>query len=198
MSVAVLNSPVLILNQAWQAVNVKPLKRVINQVWSGNARIIDPNDFAQYTWADWASMRPEDENERIIRCVGFSIKIPEVITLTGYSKVPHRSVPFSRRNLFIRDEYSCQYCGKHLSSEDVTVDHVTPRAKGGISSWTNCVVACTPCNKRKADKLPKDVKMFLRHEPKEPQWRPDFHCRVRIPSWEKFVSEMYWNIELEK
>lgn len=193
----VLNRPVLVLNKAWQAVNVRPLKRVLNLVWSENARIVDPSDYSQYTWSDWAQLRPA-EGEDEIRCVGFSLRIPEVITLVQYSRVPNRSVPFSRRNLFIRDEFQCQYCGQHLKSEDITVDHIIPRSRGGQSTWVNCVVACVQCNKFKADRLIKEVGMHLRKVPAEPQWRPDFHCKLRVPSWEKFVSELYWNVELEK
>ncbi len=197
MTAHILNQPTLVLNRSWQAVNVKPLNRALCMAWSGSARIIDPDNFTQYEWSDWARLEPQD-GEAVIQCVGFKIRVPEVITLISYSKVPHRCVPFSRRNLFIRDEFQCQYCGKHLISEDVTVDHVNPRSLGGVSSWLNCVVACLKCNMSKADKTLKEAKMKLRKEPKEPVWRPDFHCRMRIPSWEKFVSAMYWNVELEK
>lgn len=190
----VLQRPTLVLNRNWLAVNVKPVSRALCMVWSGNAKIVDPTDYAQYTWQDWVRLSPEDETG--INCVGFRIRVPEVITLARYSKVPIRSVSFSRRNLFARDKFKCQYCGRKPDRSDLTIDHIIPRSRGGVSSWENCVLACVSCNLRKANKTPREASMKLLTDPKKPRWSPRFHCKVRIPSWEKFVSEMYWNVEL--
>jgi len=79
----------------------------------------------------------------------------------------------------------------------LTIDHVVPRAHGGVSSWTNCVLACVDCNSRKADRTPQQARMNLKRAPACPEWRPayaDHH--VRLESWPKFVSEAYWNVSL--
>ena len=73
--------------------------------------------------------------------------MPEVITLTGYERLPSAAVAFSRRNIYKRDHYTCQYCGVRPGTEELTIDHVVPRAQGGESRWDNCVLACLACNK---------------------------------------------------
>jgi 5-methylcytosine-specific restriction endonuclease McrA len=123
--------------------------------------------------------------------------VPEVITLTEYDRLPAALVTFSRRNIFKRDHYTCQYCGKQPGAEELTVDHVIPRARGGQSRWDNCVLACVECNKRKADRTPEQAKMRLKREPVQPIWNPLYAAHdLRIASWSKFVSEAYWNVEL--
>ncbi len=93
---------------------------------------------------------------------------------------------------------SCQYCGKQPGGEELTIDHVVPRAHGGVSSWTNCVLACVDCNSKKAARTPKEARMKLRKQPVRPSWKPIYAQRMdRIQSWNKFISEAYWNVELE-
>lgn len=194
----VLQRPTLVLNRNWQAVNIKPVTTALIKVFSGNASVVDPKTYALYDWADWSKLEPED-GEFTIKCIGGVIRVPEVITLKEYSKTPNRAVPFSRRNLFLRDKCTCQYCGVKLKTIDVTIDHIVPRSRGGLTTWENCVVACIKCNSKKADRLLKDAKMKLLSIPERPKWSPSFHsCELRIPSWEKFVSIMYWNVELEE
>jgi 5-methylcytosine-specific restriction endonuclease McrA len=118
--------------------------------------------------------------------------------LTSYDRVPVNAVTFSRRNVFKRDRFTCQYCGRQPGSEELTIDHVVPRSHGGRSSWENCVLACVACNHRKADRTPAEAKMDLRGNPSRPQWRPFYAARSgRIESWSKFISEAYWNAELD-
>jgi 5-methylcytosine-specific restriction endonuclease McrA len=127
------------------------------------------------------------------------LRVPEVVTLTKYDRLPTNVVTFSRRNVFKRDKFTCQYCGSQPGSEELTIDHVTPRAQGGTSMWTNCVLACIECNARKADRTPKQARMPLRSQPVRPTWRPLYAARgVRIESWSRFVSESYWNVELKE
>jgi len=85
-------------------------------------------------------------------------------------------------------------------SEELTIDHVVPRARGGQSQWTNCVLACLACNTHKADRTPERAGMRLKRKPVRPTWSPLYTAAhdVRIESWPKFVSEAYWNVELEK
>jgi 5-methylcytosine-specific restriction endonuclease McrA len=193
-----LNRPTLVLNRNWQPVGVASVARSLTLAVAERARIVDPADFQQYTWADWAKLVPRDD-EVFIQSVQFRIRVPEVITLTEYDRVPTNSVTFSRRNIYKRDRYTCQYCHKQLASESLTIDHVLPRSRGGTSTWENCVLACLECNKRKADRTPAEADMPLSREPVRPRWRPLYaRHHVRIESWSKFLSEAYWTVELEE
>tara|TARA_R110002072_G_scaffold287242_2_gene452780 strand:- start:146319 stop:146915 length:597 start_codon:yes stop_codon:yes gene_type:complete len=198
MVAAVLDRPTLVLNRNWQPVGVATVAKALTKVWNESARIVDPADYQQYTWQDWAQLRPED-GDLFIQTRRFQLRVPEVVTLTKYDRLPTNSVMFSRRNVFKRDKFTCQYCGARPGSEELTIDHVTPRAQGGTSTWVNCVLACIGCNSRKADRTPEQARMPLRSKPVRPTWRPLYAARgVRIESWSRFVSESYWNIELSE
>jgi 5-methylcytosine-specific restriction endonuclease McrA len=194
----ILQRPTLVLNRNWQAIHVATVARALVLLWNEAARVVDPADFQLYTWADWANLAPKDD-EPFVSAVRFRLRAPEVIVLSGYERVPMSAVTFSRRNVFKRDHNTCQYCGAQPGSEELTIDHVVPRAQGGVSSWENCVLACVACNKRKADRTPEQAKMRFRHTPVRPAWKPLYaDHRLRIASWSKFVSEAYWNVELQK
>jgi len=198
MIAKVLQRPTLVLNRNWQPVHVATVARALVMLWNETARIVDPADYQTHTWEDWSKLRPRD-GERFIQAVRFRLRVPEVVTLTAYDRLPTAAVTFSRRNIFKRDRYTCQYCGRQPGSEELTLDHVIPRAQGGESRWENCVLACLACNKRKADRTPQQAGMRLRHEPVRPAWRPVYAAQeVRIESWSKFVSEAYWNVALEE
>jgi 5-methylcytosine-specific restriction endonuclease McrA len=198
MAQRILECPTLVLNRNWQAIHVATVARALVLLWNEAARVVDPADFQLYTWADWTAIAPRDD-EPFVNAVRFRLRAPEVIVLSEYERVPMATVTFSRRNVFKRDHNTCQYCGVQPGSEELTIDHVVPRAQGGVSSWENCVLACVVCNKRKADRTPEQAKMRLRHAPVRPAWKPLYaDHRVRIASWSKFVSEAYWNVELQK
>jgi len=198
MVAAVLDRPTLVLNRSWQPVGVAPVSRSLVLLWNDNARVVDPQDYQLYTWADWAGLIPR-EDEPFIQGVRLRLRVPEVVALTKYDRIPANAVTFSRRNIYKRDRYTCQYCGAQPGTEELTLDHVIPRSQGGISTWENCVLACVGCNKRKADRTPEQAGMPLRKKPVRPMWRPLYATRdVRIDSWTRFVSEAYWNVELEE
>lgn len=101
-------------------------------------------------------------DEYIVSCGGeVVLQIPRTVVLTTYVKVPYREFRPTRRNVFIRDNYSCRYCGKQLSSEELSVDHVLPKSRGGKDSWENLVTACKPCNSKKGDRTPEEARMPL-------------------------------------
>ncbi len=193
-----LQRPTLVLNRNWQPVNVATVARALVLLWNESARVVDPADYQTYTWEDWSRLRPH-EGDRFIQALRFRLRVPEVVTLAGYDRLPTAAVTFSRRNIFKRDRFTCQYCGDQPGSEELTLDHVIPRARGGESRWDNCVLACIDCNKRKADRTPEQAGMRLRKQPVQPAWRPLYAAdEVRIESWSKVVSEAYWNVALQK
>jgi 5-methylcytosine-specific restriction endonuclease McrA len=198
MVAAILNRPALVLNRNWQPVGVATVARSLLKVWNETARIVAPADYRQYTWDDWSRLRPQ-EGEPVIRTRHLRLRVPEVIVLIGYDRLPANAVTFSRRNVFKRDRYTCQCCGAQPGSEELTIDHVIPRAHGGGTNWENCVLACVMCNARKADRTPPEAGMPLRRRPVKPVWQPLYAARgMRIESWSRFVSEAYWTVELER
>ena len=124
----VLQRPTLILNRNWQPVNVATVARALVLLWNESARVVDPKDFQLYTWEDWAKLRPRDGEDHI-QAVRFKLRVPEVVALSEYDRLPVAHVTFSRRNIFKRDHYACQYCGDQPGSEELTIDHVLPRAQ---------------------------------------------------------------------
>ncbi len=193
-----LQRPTLVLNRSWLPINVATVARALILLWNNSAKVVDPTDYQLFDWSDWSRLVP-DQNEPFIQSVRQKIRVPEVITLTQFDRMPTQAVTFSRRNVFKRDKMMCQYCGKQPGSEELTIDHVVPRALGGQSSWTNCVLACVDCNSRKADRTPAEAGMRLRKKPVRPTWKPIYAQRMnRIESWSKFISEAYWNVELEQ
>jgi len=192
-----LERPTLILNRNWQPVGVTSVARAVVKIWNETALIVDPADYQTYCWSDWANFCP-DEDELSIQSSQSRFRVPEVITLLKYDRVPRNVVTFSRRNVFKRDRYTCQYCGCQPGSEELTIDHVVPRSHGGETTWENCVLACVNCNSRKAARTPAQARMKLLKEAVRPKWKPFYAMQsIRIDSWSRFISETYWNIELE-
>ena len=134
--------------------------------------------------------------DRTIRSPGMELRLPSVVSLKSYIK-PTREPVFTRFNVFLRDRFSCQYCGVR---EDLTFDHVIPRSKGGTTTWNNVVAACSPCNLRKADRLPQQANMFPAQKPYAPSLH-DLHHNGRLfpPNYlhESWMDYLYWDSELE-
>lgn len=196
-----LEAPVLTLNARWAPIQTRSVKDAIGLVAKGSAFIIDPETYERHdlmSWNDVSKAKAKFESV-VIRSSSLAILPPEVIVLTEYDGLAERSVVFSRRNLFKRDRYTCQYCGAQPGPEELTMDHVKPKSKGGISSWENCVLACVKCNKIKADRTPEQAGMKLRKIPKKPSWKAlaqisPHDCRE---SWDAFLSKAYWETQLE-
>jgi 5-methylcytosine-specific restriction endonuclease McrA len=193
----VLQRPTLVLNRSWQPVNVATVARALVLVWSDTARVVDPQDYQLYEWEDWSQLVPDDD-QPFIQAVSQRIRVPEIITLNSFNRIPATTVAFSRRNIFKRDRMTCQYCGCRPRSEELTIDHVVPRSQGGKSTWENCVLACVKCNHTKADRTPERANMKLRTPAKHPSWNPIYSQHAtRFKSWAKFISDAYWDVELE-
>lgn len=195
--VRILQRPTLILNRNWEPVNVATVARALVLLWNEAVRVVDPDTFQLYTWADWSRLAAR-EGGGFIQAVKLRLRVPEVIVLAEYDRLPSAAVSFSRRNVFKRDHWTCQYCGLQPGGEELTIDHVVPRSQGGTSTWDNCVLSCIDCNKRKADRTPQQAAMKLRKAPVRPTWKPLYaRHTIRIESWSKFVSETYWNVPLQ-
>jgi len=199
---ATLQKKVLVLNKSWVAVGSVSLKRAITLVFStykdgeSKAKIVDPvNDFQLFTWKDWSQVIPKD-GEDSISSADLVFRIPEIIVLGRYNKLPNRKVYFNRRNLYRRDNFTCQYCERKLHSSELTIDHIIPRSRGGKSNWINCVLACNKCNAKKGSNLLSEIGLSLMRKPFKPKFNM-LDVDMKIKSWEHFLGEAYWNVELK-
>jgi 5-methylcytosine-specific restriction endonuclease McrA len=194
---SVLDQRALVLNRSWVAIDTTTVRRALVWIYRGIARAVNPDTYESHDFDAWADLSVA-RDQPFIRTIKLNIRVPEVILLQMYNEVPRKEVVFSRRNLYKRDHYTCQYCGARPGSEELSIDHVLPRARGGRSTWTNCVLACVDCNKRKANRTPEEARMRLHCDPVRPPWTPLISARVgtRRASWERFLSEKYWNAEL--
>jgi 5-methylcytosine-specific restriction endonuclease McrA len=140
------------------------------------------------------------EYEKTIRSTRFLMRLPSVICLKDYTRPADKKPPFTRFNVFLRDHFSCQYCGLHLPIVELTFDHLIPRSRGGQTSWQNIVTACNACNVRKGSRLPHEANMQPRLAPQIPSLQMlQKHGRRYPPnylhqSWRDFL---YWDSELE-
>lgn len=199
--VRAMNRPVLVLNSRWEPIHTTSIKEAIGLIAKGSARVIDPATYARHDLFSWhdVSRARRALNGRMIRSQHLALVPPEVVVLTTYEGRAERSVVFSRRNIFKRDRYTCQFCGAQPGPGELTVDHVFPKSRGGRSTWENCVLACVACNKRKADRTPQEAGMRLRRTPKKPTWKAlaQVAPKLRCESWEAFLGRAYWEVELE-
>lgn len=124
------------------------------------------------------------------------MRLPSVVSLRSYIR-PSRNPAFTRFNVFLRDQFTCQYCG---TEAELTFDHVVPRSKGGLTTWQNVVAACSPCNLRKSNKLPDIAKMWPNQKPFMPSIE-DLHRNGRKfpPNFlhESWMDFLYWDTELD-
>jgi 5-methylcytosine-specific restriction endonuclease McrA len=134
--------------------------------------------------------------EQTVRSPSFEMQLPSVVSLKHYV-AQDRTPAFTRFNLFLRDSFSCQYCG---SGEDLTFDHVMPRSRGGRTTWRNIVTACAPCNLRKGGRTPREAQMTPFRTPEQPSMYELQELGRRFPPHhlhESWLDYLYWDIELE-
>jgi 5-methylcytosine-specific restriction endonuclease McrA len=192
-----MDGAVLVLNRVYQAVQITGVQRAFRLFYAGRAKAVD-RDFSTYSFENWCDL-PPDADDPVIHTPSRTIRIPKVIQLIHYDKVPRREVRFTRRNIFHRDRNRCQYCGKHHRQSDLNVDHVIPLSRGGASTWDNVVCACIECNSRKGSRTPSEAKMKLVRTPKKPAGHPIVRAGWLGPfheEWKTFLDVAYWNVEL--
>ena len=169
---------VLLLNLSYEPLKVINWKKAITLLCLGKVEVIE-------------------EYGRDIRSVSVTIRLPSVVRLLRMVKRPRRPVRFSRQNIYARDRYCCQYCGRRLPIEDLTYDHVLPRSRGGKTEWGNIVTCCVSCNRKKGGKTPEEARMRLIRTPSRPTWVPAIRITIgvkEIPTtWRDYL---YWNVEL--
>jgi 5-methylcytosine-specific restriction endonuclease McrA len=174
--------PALVLNADYRPLSYYPLS-----LWPWQEAI-------KAVWLDRVDIVAEYDAH--VASPSTRIRIPSVVVLIDYVK-PRKRVAFTRFNLFLRDEFSCQYCG---CRGDLTFDHVVPRAAGGITSWENVVAACSPCNLRKGSKSLSRCGMSLRKVPRQPTAGELNNIGRKFPPnmlHDSWMDYLYWDAELE-
>ncbi len=199
---SVLGQQVLVLNRLWQAVNLCSVRRALSLVFEGHAQVVSANgagEFRTYDFQQWRDFGAADDDHDVVRSVSLRFRVPRVILLLFFDRLPRKEVKFTRHNIFERDQNTCQYCGKVFDRRELNLDHVVPRDRGGPTTWENIVCSCIPCNTRKSNRTPSEASMRLVRKPKRPKWRPFVQVTFGSPihdSWKHFLDVAYWNVEL--
>ena len=195
-----LNSSVLVLNRSFMPIHVTSAKRAFTLVFAGTANVVD-HQYQTFDFESWFMTSAEPDDETVMSTSG-EIRVPRVIVLTLFDRLPRRHVRYSRNNIFTRDDFTCQYCQKRAPRSDLNLDHVIPRALGGRSTWDNVVCSCLHCNRKKGGRTPRQAGMKLAKQPAKPRWTPLSNLvssSVRYKEWRPFlniVDASYWNTEL--
>ncbi|MBI4161237.1 MAG: HNH endonuclease, partial [Acidobacteria bacterium] len=170
MRVAGMDGSVLVLNRLFQAVHVTSPRRAFCLLYKGYVRVVDP-DFRTYDFENWCDL-PVQPDEDCIRTPKYLLRVPRVILLVDFDKLPRHEIRFTRRNIFFRDRNRCQYCGRKLPTRELNLDHVVPISRGGRSIWENVVCCCVDCNSLKANRVPAEAGMTMIRPPARPRWHP--------------------------
>ena len=166
-----LHAPVLVLNASYEPINVCAARRAIVLVLKGVAMT-------------------EEENGHYLHAARLALRVPSVIRLLEYRRIPHQTRALSRKNILLRDRNTCQYCGEVLPSSELTLDHVVPRSRNGASTWENLVACCHSCNRRKSNQLPMEAGMKLMREPRAFNLHTSRHIMRLMGSdnsWRKYL-----------
>jgi 5-methylcytosine-specific restriction endonuclease McrA len=194
MSEKLSRNTVLVLNKNWQAVGIKSPADTFAMLMTDTATGLDIRGLdymVPLRWNDWLEL-PIEEDDLYVQTVNKKIKIPKVIILSKFDRVPKKRPRFSQKNIWIRDNFTCQYTGKRLRPGEGNIDHVVPRSKGGSTSWDNCVLACKQVNAKKADATPEEAGLRLLKKPEPPKELPVFHYitnKHNIKEWEIFLAK---------
>ncbi len=166
------NLPVLVLNQSYEPLTICRAKRAVVLVYQGKAEMLE-------------------NGLGFIHTVSASFELPSVIRLAYMVRRPYRQKKLTRYEIFNRDKYTCQYCGKE--TKNLTLDHVIPRYRGGQHTWENVVSACVPCNRRKAGRTPQEAGMKFIHKPVYPSdsllFSIPYHYRQSRYEWQKYLPQ---------
>lgn len=194
-----MQASVLALNRFFVPVHIFSAPRVFCLLCKGLAEVVHVDDGKYLTldfeeWREQSQLKLEfglrEPHEDWIQAVNFEIEVPRVIRLVKYERVPRNTVKFNRKNVFLRDEHRCQYCGRRFSIQRLSLDHVMPRSRGGPDTWENVVCACLSCNVRKGGMTPHEAGMRLLSTPVKPKRSPLIARQLMLKkyaAWKAFI-----------
>lgn len=186
---------VLVLNRLWQPVNIIGARRAFSLLSQENAQVINTADGSYQTmdlasWIDFSVKNPPSAGQPCVKTVRYALRVPAVVILRFFDRIPKQEAKFSRSTVLERDGHTCQYCGRSYSEHELTLDHVIPRDQGGATTWENIVTCCIYCNSEKANRMPHQAGMTLRSRPKRPRVKPfalQVAERLQVADWKPFV-----------
>jgi 5-methylcytosine-specific restriction endonuclease McrA len=193
MNEVLTKSTVLVLNRHWQAIDSKTPIEAFGMMAAGNATALDihgEGDMRPVTWEEWLTL-PVREGDNSIGTVHRPVRVPSVLVLARFDKVPKRRPKFCAKAIWERDGGVCQYTGRKLKPSEGNIDHVVPISRGGASTWENCVLADRKINSRKGSKLPEEAGLKLLRRPFVPRELPVTHLiknHHKVRDWEVFLS----------
>jgi hypothetical protein len=203
-----LDSHVLVLNKHYAAIRVISARRAFCMLFKQIAEIVTCEDsrYESYDFQSWRQISEhraqyQRDHHDWVKCVRFELIVPRIIRLLFTDRMPRMAVKFNRRNIYARDRNRCQYCGKKFATDELSLDHIVPRSRGGEASWTNIVCCCIRCNVRKGGRTPEEAGMRLVSEPVKPKRSPSITLRLtneKYASWKQFLDLAYWNVELKE
>lgn len=195
-----IDANVLVLNRSFFPIHVTSVRRAFCLLYQGIARAVD-EQFKTFDFESWSNLKALQDDEAI-GTVDRLIRVPKVILLVTYDRMPKGTIRFTRLNIYLRDKSICQYCGKKFAKNELSLDHVIPRAYGGRSTWDNIVCCCSRCNRAKGGRTPSEAGMKLLKRPQKPSWTPfykisfkDLQCKEWVP-FLNMVDISYWHTEL--
>jgi 5-methylcytosine-specific restriction endonuclease McrA len=199
-----LAASVLVLNRLYLAVHVVGVPRAFGLLCRELAEVVHQEDgrFATYDFQSWREVSElradcKQPHEDWIRSVNFEIQVPRVIRLLFYDRLPSRVLRLNRHTIFARDGHCCQYCGRRLPGNQLSLDHVVPRSRGGQTTWDNVVCACIACNVKKGGRTPHEAHMALQRKPFRPKRSPLLSVKLHNPkyeSWKTWLAEAAWEV----
>jgi len=184
-----LNSSVLVLNRSYLPIHVTSVRRAFSLIYQNLACVVNDR-YETFDFEGWRRVRAARGND-VIGTPSGAIRVPRVIVLRAYDRVPKRCARFSRANIFTRDKFTCQYCGVRPPRSQLNLDHVIPRSLGGRTSWENVVCSCVDCNRRKGGRTPEQARIRLYRAPTRPRWTPLMNVAAstaRYDEWQPFLS----------
>jgi 5-methylcytosine-specific restriction endonuclease McrA len=186
-----LTLPVLVLNRVYQPVRITTVRRAVRLLYGDTARALDEGGDL-FDFPSWMALPVRDGVDDHVPIVTGRLRAPRVIHLRRYGRMRQPTVRLSRRNLMLRDGFTCQYCAHRGPTHDLDIDHVLPRSRGGGDSWENLVTACQPCNRKKGRRTPAEAAMPLLRPPSVPRWSHAMQLLVgtarRYKEWEPFLK----------
>jgi len=165
----------IVLNANYQYLNTIDWQKAVTLVFQGKVDVLS-------TYDDVVSNASKT----------FEMFVPKIIRLIKMVRALYKNkVPYSKRNIFSRDNFTCCYCGDKLKVNECTVDHIIPKSKGGESSWENCVCSCKKCNHRKGDKTLRESGLHLRTKPVQPTIQEFIQSKIKLLGIDKYINEVF-------
>lgn len=164
-----LDANVLVLNHSYLPIHVTSVRRAFSLIYQDAARAVD-EAYQTFDFEQW--LRQSTLGCEVVGTTRGAIRVPRVIALLHFDRVPMRHVRYSRVNVFARDKFTCQYCGSRPHRSQLNLDHVIPRSLGGKTSWENVVCSCVECNRRKGGRTPEQARLRLLRSPMRPRFSP--------------------------